>query len=91
MVKIHKKIWPEYFEQIIAGKKSFELRLADFEINKGDILVLEEWDNKKKKYTGRKIEVVVTYVFRTKDQNFWSEEEVEKFGFQIIQFEPKTK
>jgi len=54
-------------------------------------LVLEEWDNKKKKYTGRKIEVIVTYIFKTKDQTFWSQEEIEKYGFQIIQFEPKTK
>ena len=91
MATIHKKVWPEYFEKIISGKKKFELRLADFEVNEGDTLVLEEWDNKKKEYTGRKIEVIATYIFRTKDQTFWSQEEVEKYGFQIIQFEPKTK
>ena len=91
MATIHKKVWPEYFEKIISGKKKFELRLADFEVNEGDTLVLEEWDNKKKEYTGRKIEVIVTYIFKTKDQTFWSKEEIEKYGFQIIQFEPKTK
>jgi len=89
MVTIHKKVWPEYFEEIISGKKKFELRLADFEVNKGDILVLEEWDNNKKEYTGRKIEVIADYVLKTKDLAFWSQEEVEKYGFQIIQFKPK--
>ena len=60
MAIIHKKVWPEYFEKIISGKKKLELRLADFEINEGDILVLEEWDKDKKEYTERKIEVTVT-------------------------------
>ena len=89
MVTINKKVWPEYFEQIISGKKKFELRLADFKINEGDILILEEWDNNKKEYTGRKVEVIATYIIKTKDQTFWPQEEVDKYGFQIIQFEPK--
>ena len=89
MATIHKKVWPEYFEEIISGKKKLELRLADFEVNEGDILVLEEWDNDKKEYTARKIEVVVTYILKTKGQTFWPQEEVNKYGFQIIQFEPK--
>lgn len=91
MVTIHKKILPEYFEEIISGRKKFELRLADFEISEGDILILEEWDKNTKEYTGRKIEVVVTCIRKTKDQSFWPPEEVEKYGFQIIQFELKNK
>ncbi len=91
MATIHKKVWPEYFDGIISGKKKFELRLADFEVNEGDTLILEEWDKDKKKYTGRKVEVVATYILKTKDQVFWPQEEVEKYGFQIIQFEPKSK
>ena len=66
MKTIKKKIWPEYFEAIIAGKKKYELRLNDFEVNEGDILFLEEWDPKTEKYTGRKIEKRVTYVGRFK-------------------------
>ncbi|WKZ26560.1 MAG: NUDIX domain-containing protein [Candidatus Paceibacterota bacterium] len=89
MATIHKKVWREYFEKIISGKKKLELRLADFEINEGDTLILEEWDKDKKEYTGRKFEAVATYILKTKDQTFWSQEEVEKHGFQIIQFEPK--
>ncbi|MDZ4284729.1 MAG: DUF3850 domain-containing protein [Patescibacteria group bacterium] len=89
MATIHKKAWSEYFEQILSGEKKLELRLADFEIHKGDTLVLEEWNKDKKEYTGRKLEVVATYVLKTKGQGFWPPEEVEKYGFQIIQFEPK--
>lgn len=89
MAIIHKKVWKEYFEEIISGRKKFELRLADFEVKEGDILVLEEWDKDKKEYTGRKIEVIATYILKTKGQTFWPDKEVEKYGFQIIQFETK--
>jgi len=54
-------------------------------------LILKEWDKDKKEYTGRKVEVIATYILKTKGLTFWSPEEVEKFGFQIIQFEPKEK
>lgn len=89
MAIIRKKVWPEYFEEIISGKKKFELRLADFEVQEGDTPVLEEWDNDKREYTGRKIEVIATYILKTKGLTFWPKEEVEKYGFQIIQFETK--
>ena len=86
---IHKKVWPEYFEKILSGKKKLELRLADFDINEGDTLVLEEWDNKKQEYTDRKINVIATHILKTKGQTFWPQEEVDKYGFQVIQFKPK--
>ena len=70
----------------IAGDKTFELRLADFECNVGDVLVLREWDPNTKEYTGRSVEKKVTYVFKTKDVKFWPEEDVEKYGFQVISF-----
>jgi ribosomal protein S17 len=70
MRKIEKKAWPEYFQAIVEGKKNFEVRLADFDCKEGDILVLREWDPKRKEYTGRVIEKKVTYVARTKDFGF---------------------
>lgn len=83
---IEKKVWPEYFQKIIDGGKTYELRLADFECNPGDVLILREWDPKTQQYTGRFMEKLVTYVGKTKGQTFWSEEDVEKYGFQIIAF-----
>lgn len=91
MATIHKKVWKEYFGKILAGKKKFELRLADFEINEGDTLVLEEWDETNKKYTDRTIETTATYIIKTKDMKFWSQEDIEKYGFQVIQFDVKNK
>jgi len=85
MAKIRKKIWPEYFELVKAGKKRFELRLADFDIKEGDVLVLEEWNPKTKEYTGRKIEKKVDYVFKFNLNDFGQKEEIEKQGLCIIQ------
>jgi len=83
---IDKKIRPEYFSKILSGEKTFELRLADFECQPGDILLLREWDPVLKQYTGREISKEVTYVAKTKDLKFFTPEEIEKFGFQIISF-----
>ena len=52
-MKIEKKAWPEFFQKIINGDKTFELRLADFECKPGDTLVLREWKPETKEYTGR--------------------------------------
>lgn len=84
-MEIHKKIWPEYFEAVASGKKKYELRLNDFKIKEGDILILEEWNPESKSYTGRKIEKKVTYVGKFKiDKLFWSEDDIRKNGLQII-------
>jgi len=84
MKKITKKIWPEFFEKILNGEKKYELRLGDFDCQTGDILVLREWDPNTKAYTGRQIEREITLVLKTKDQKFWPEADVNKYGFQIL-------
>ena len=83
-MKIEKKIWPQYFNKIASGEKTFELRLADWECNPGDVLLLREWDPDTKQYTGREIEKKITYVLKTKDIDLWSKEDVERYGYQII-------
>ena len=85
-MKIEKKVWPEYFQKIVDGKKTYELRLADWECKERDILVLREWSPKTKEYTGRVIEKEVTYVGKTKDMKFFSKDDIEKYGFQVIGF-----
>ncbi len=87
-MKIEKKVWPEYFEAIVSGKKKYELRLADWKCKEGDTLVLREWNPRIKEYTGRRVEKRVTYVAKFKlDDLFWSKEEIEKHGIQIISLE----
>lgn len=85
-MKIEKKIWPEFFDRVVNGEKPFEVRLADFECKPGDVLVLREWDPKTSQYTGRSVEKQVSYVLRTKELKFWSREDVDKFGLQVIGF-----
>ena len=84
---VEKKVWPKYFQKIVDGKKKYKLRLADFKINEGDTLILKEQDPESKDYTGRRIEKAVTSIIKTKDTSFWSKEEIEKHGLQIISFE----
>jgi len=74
------------FKKILTGKKTFDARLADFKIKNGDILVLREYDPIKKEYTGRIIEKKVSFILKTKDQKFWSKEDIKKYGLQIIGF-----
>jgi hypothetical protein len=83
---IEKKVWPEYFQAILDGKKKFELRIADFECNGGDTLHLREWDSQTKNYTGREMKKDVTYVIKTKDITLFKTEDIEKYGYQIISF-----
>ncbi len=86
MAIIRKKCWPgHWFDDIASGKKSFDLRLDDFDVVEGDTLILEEWDPETEKYTGRVIEKKVTYVMKLKpDNTFWAKEDILEKGMQIM-------
>ncbi len=86
MTKIIKKAYKELFEKVLSGKKKFDLRLDDMEIEEGDILVLKEIDSERN-FTGREIEKQITFVVRTKDLDYWSEEEKNKKGFVVMSLE----
>jgi len=83
-MRIEKKTDKDFFEKILSGEKKFELRLADWECNPGDILVLKEVDPKTKEYTGRVLEKEITYILKTKELQFFTKEDIEKYGFQVI-------
>ncbi|HRN86662.1 MAG TPA: DUF3850 domain-containing protein [Candidatus Dojkabacteria bacterium] len=82
-----KKTWPDYFQMLKDGRKRFDVRLADFEVKEGDTIVFEEWDPELKDFTGRKLEMKVAFVLKTKDLPYWSDEDVAKHGFNIMQVE----
>lgn len=91
MRTIEKKIWPEYFGQVLKGGKTFELRLNDFEVEAGDTLVLKEWDPEAKDYTGRELTRTVGYVGKWKISDltkFWPKEDIEENGLQVISLLP---
>ena len=86
-MEIKKKTWPEYFQEIIDSKKKIEVRLADFDIKEGDILILEEYDPETKKYTGRTLKKKVNFVTKFNPAEMHSLEEIKKYGFWEIGLE----
>ncbi len=56
------KTWPEFFDAIKSGDKTFELRKDDRGFRAGDFLRLKEWLPTDKRYTGREITAQVTYI-----------------------------
>lgn len=83
---IHKKIWPKWFRIVKVGKKNVELRLADFKIKPRDILILEEWDPKKKKYTGKSLKKKVKRVTKINPFDLYKLEALKKYGCYLIEF-----
>ncbi len=62
------KILPNYFEEVIYGAKTFEVRKNDRDFKVGDLLALNEYDAEKKEYTGNSCLVYVDYIL--KDDNY---------------------
>ncbi len=89
-MNIEKKVQKKYFKAIIDGQKRFEVRLADFKCQPGDVLVLKEQTDGSKKLTGRKIECELLYKFNTKEmEKFYSKKDIEKYGFAILSVRKK--
>lgn len=87
MAIIKKKTWPKIFEDVLSGKKKFDLRLADFDVKEGDTLILEEWNPETKEYTGRKLEKKVGYILKFDLDKFGQKKEVLEKGLHAIQLE----
>lgn len=56
------KTWPEYYEKVISGEKTFEIRKDDRGFKTGDVLHLREWDQTTGAYTGQETVVKVVYL-----------------------------
>lgn len=56
------KIAPEYFAEVISGRKSFEVRKFDRPYHVGDLLALNEYDAKRRCYTGNSCLVYIDYI-----------------------------
>ena len=71
------KTQPLHFEDVISGRKGFEVRLNDRPYKVGDFLALNEWDGD---YTGRSCLVYIDYLL--------ADEEYCKDGFVILGIKP---
>lgn len=58
------KTWPEFFQAVWDGEKTFEFRKNDRDYQVGDNVVLVEWDNKEQLFLGRGIRAKITYVLK---------------------------
>jgi len=56
------KTWPEYFEEVMRGNKTFEVRRNDRDFKIGDLLLLKEWVAENQEFTGRYKFCVVNYI-----------------------------
>lgn len=64
------KILPCYFEAVLDGKKTFEIRENDRGYQAGDTVVLREHD-KVMLYTGRELEFKIGYVLNFAQKENW--------------------
>jgi ASC-1-like (ASCH) protein len=89
-MRIEKGVQQKYFEDVLEGRKGFEVRLGDFEGKPGDTLVLKEQKPGSKEFTGRTIECELLYKFNTKEvEKFYTKEEIEKYGLAILAIRKK--
>ena len=58
------KTHPEFYQDVLEGKKTFEIRRFDRNFKIGDRLILQEYNVGRNSYTGRELDVTVTYILR---------------------------
>lgn len=56
------KTWPEQFRAVAQGWKRHETRVNDRDFNRGDTLILREYDPDREKYTGKSLEAQVVWI-----------------------------
>lgn len=62
-MKVHElKTHPQYYNAVVSGKKTFEIRENDRDYQVGDLLVLREWNPESEGYTGASELRFVSYV-----------------------------
>ncbi|PEC62928.1 DUF3850 domain-containing protein [Bacillus toyonensis] len=73
------KINKEFFSPVVEQIKTFEIRRNDRGFQVGDKIVLNEWDDRNKQYTGKKVNGEITYI-----TNYEQKENYVVFSFRLI-------
>lgn len=63
------KIYPKFFKRVESGEKNFEVRINDRDYQKGDTLVLHEWDPEKGKHTDNTLRARCGYLLHGTGSN----------------------
>ena len=61
------KILSRYFDAVISGEKTFEVRKNDRPYQVGDLLALNEWDEENRRYTRNSCLVYIDYILDSAD------------------------
>lgn len=61
------EVWPVYFEALLDGSKTFEVRRDDRGFKVGDLLRLHEYDPDHRTFTSRRLVKEVTFVLNLGD------------------------
>lgn len=62
--KLHSlKCWPEFFESVEDGTKTFEYRRNDRDFQRGERLLLREWDPDEQTYSGKERRFRIGFVY----------------------------
>jgi len=56
------KINKEFFTPVLEQIKTFEIRKNDRDFHVGDKVILNEWDDEIKRYTGRNVNIEIIYM-----------------------------
>lgn len=75
------KILPKYYEAVLCGDKTFEVRFNDRDYQVNDVLHLQEFTNNE--YTGRELVKTISYILNNPDYC--------KDGFVILALSDKYK
>lgn len=75
------KCWPEYFQAVKSGAKTFEVRKWDRPYQVGDMLRLREYDPKKLEYTGDEVIREVTYLL---DMTYLPGDNIPHFAGKVV-------
>ncbi|MEI2327339.1 DUF3850 domain-containing protein [Priestia megaterium] len=73
------KINKEFFGPVLDQIKTFEIRKNDRNFRVGDTVTLNEWDNEKKQYTGRRTNIEIIYM-----TDYEQKDNYVVFSFKII-------
>lgn len=85
MARIHDlKILPIYFAEVVAKRKTFEIRKNDRDFCVGDMVRLKEWE--KSDYTGREVMARITYL-----TGFQQKSGYLVFSFDLQRYQPSME